>query len=240
MKRFFPLLFGACLIAASGASAQDSLEDRLRTALREAQSRAGALQSQINQLSAQNQQLTREKTDLEGKAAAETARADAIREKAEAAQKELDTVRGAGQAALAQAQALQASDQALRARIDEWQKAYDDLRGKAEQVVAERDQILAKAREINAESASTKNELAACTTKNQKLYEIGNELIDRYKNKGVFEALSDNEPFLQLSRVELEKTSQDYGDKIYDNKVGVASPDTVGVPDQSPSKNPAK
>ncbi len=50
--------------------------------------------------------------------------------------------------------------------------------------------------------------------------EIGNDLLQRYQNIGLRDAIGAKEPFVGTTRVELQNLAQDYGDKISDNKAG--------------------
>ena len=49
---------------------------------------------------------------------------------------------------------------------------------------------------------------------NARLCAIGDELIKRYQSKGVLATLVEKEPFTQIKRVELEKLSREYKEKI--------------------------
>ncbi len=55
--------------------------------------------------------------------------------------------------------------------------------------------------------------------KNIALYDLGNEILTRYENYGLGEALAAKEPFTGLSRVKLQELVQDYRDKIADQRV---------------------
>lgn len=55
---------------------------------------------------------------------------------------------------------------------------------------------------------------------NARLYAIGDELIRHYESKGVMKTLLAKEPFTQIKRVEMEKLSRDYKEKIDRQKLG--------------------
>ena len=54
----------------------------------------------------------------------------------------------------------------------------------------------------------------ACEEKNLALYGLGNELLGKYRSKGVVEALKQAEPFTQIERVRMENLWQEYRDKL--------------------------
>jgi hypothetical protein len=56
-------------------------------------------------------------------------------------------------------------------------------------------------------------------TKNLALYNLGNEILTRYEQYGLGEALAAKEPFTGLTRVKLQELVQDYRDKVADQRV---------------------
>jgi len=63
--------------------------------------------------------------------------------------------------------------------------------------------------------------------KNLELFKTGNEVLTRYEQFGLGDALAAKEPFVGLTRVKLEELVQDYRDKLLDHVVttpGVLSP----------------
>ena len=57
-------------------------------------------------------------------------------------------------------------------------------------------------------------DLAASEAKNLQLYKYSVELMDRYKNKGVWSGVAQMEPFTGLKRVEIENLLDEYRDKL--------------------------
>lgn len=55
---------------------------------------------------------------------------------------------------------------------------------------------------------------------NARLYAINMELLDKYKNKGVMDALMQNEPITQLKRVEIETIGEQYRNEMDDLVAG--------------------
>ena len=120
--------------------------------------------------------------------------------------------------------ALEAENAARAARIAELEKALDEQRKATEQALAGKDRELAaaasQARHQGAEQAELQGRFAQqvrlvteCTEKNERLLQLGNTLIERYRDKGVLEALRNREPITGLSGVGEFNLVQDWHDK---------------------------
>ena len=77
-------------------------------------------------------------------------------------------------------------------------------------------------------------ELGVCETKNKKLYQYQVELLNRAQQRGSFDALLENEPIVQMKRIEIENLMEEYRDKIDKEQIvsrvrsGSAEPPPVG------------
>jgi septal ring factor EnvC (AmiA/AmiB activator) len=56
--------------------------------------------------------------------------------------------------------------------------------------------------------------IQACEDKNAQLARLGGELLRRYRDKGLLDALKQAEPFTQIERVKMENLWQEYRDRI--------------------------
>jgi chromosome segregation ATPase len=125
----------------------------------------------------------------------------------EAAQKELETAsqeRTALQAQLAQLQTELQEGMRLQAQL---QAGSGELQGR----LAARDAAFSGLTQRHAEQALG---LQTCIANNQALRDIGQDLLQRFGNKGVLDVFTQNEPFLQFKRVALENLVQGYQDKL--------------------------
>jgi chromosome segregation ATPase len=189
------------LVLSTSLHAQ-TLEEQLRTQLRDARSQLQDLQNEQAQW--QNQ-----------KAAAEKDR-DQARKALEQAQAELTKLRGnsAGGAS------------ALAAERSAREQAQSDVQRGQQSLAA----ATAKVREQEARAASANTQLnelqgrlTTCTAKNQELYKIGHDILDAYSNVGLGTVLSSRQPFAAASRVKLENAAQGYGDRLYEQKLPAAA-----------------
>lgn len=71
--------------------------------------------------------------------------------------------------------------------------------------------------------ATRDKELSVCTADNQKLGALSKELLSRYADKGMWDAMLVREPLTQIKRVELENLVQQYGDRITESQVAPAT-----------------
>ncbi len=96
-------------------------------------------------------------------------------------------------------------------------KSGDDYRqslgtiGKKEAEAKVLDAKTAEQREIVARQARM---IQSCGDKNAELVRLGGELLQRYRDKGLMDALKQAEPFTQNERVKMENLRQEYRDKL--------------------------
>jgi chromosome segregation ATPase len=67
---------------------------------------------------------------------------------------------------------------------------------------------------LQSDLKKTTKDLAHCASNNAELCVIADELLTKYRNKGVGAALLEREPLIQTKKVELEQLSQKYREEI--------------------------
>jgi chromosome segregation ATPase len=195
-------LFLAAVLAAASASAADTPEGRLREALHRATEQLRDAQDQIARLQAKEAEDQRQIQTL----SAQTAE---LKTQASSGQKEGEQARRAADQAERELKLRVGEAQGI---VDKWQSAYNQ----AAAVAKSRDEAAARFQALNAQLTER---TALCEMKNGHLYDLGNEILDRFSNKGFLEGFSRMEPFTQLKRVQLETIVQDYQDKIHAQKL---------------------
>lgn len=165
----------------------------------------------------------------------QAAQAEADRAKAQAqaseAEKQLKAREGAARSAQAAskllADKLKAAEDGntqLTARIAELEKAVADQRGSSEQALAAKDRELAQAatafKAKEAERLDWQQRfgqqvrlVTECSGRNERLLQLNAELLNRWRDKGVVQALRQREPLLGLGDVEMFNLVQQYRDK---------------------------
>jgi uncharacterized protein (DUF3084 family) len=126
----------------------------------------------------------------------------------------------------------------LGASKDELAKSIEELKQQHAEAKVESDAALAaKQRDLELltrtrtqEKATLQSSLAdqsrvlgACEQKNERLVQLGAELLERYRTKGWRETLKQKEPVLQLGDVDMFNLIQDYRDKIDAERIAPAA-----------------
>ncbi len=192
---------GAALIAIGTlvqAHAQSaSPEDRLR--------------DQLRQTTLQLRQLEDENSDLKEKLNAANQQAATAAKVPKASAEEARLNRQLKESG-ARVTTLEQQLDAMQKSLDQWKQAYQQ----AATVARTRD---GDARTLDAKLRDSESHVQSCEGKNTRLVQISDELLERYKNKGAWESLKNEEPLTGLDRVDLEKIAQDYHGRIVDATV---------------------
>ena len=202
------MLLAPAAIADQGADAAQAL------------ARAQAL---LKQVGAQNQQLQVELAKVQGDTAIKLHKSD--RQVAKLQQDIKDKT-----ATLEEAQkSLAASSQrnsALDHDLGRTRERLKQTEAKLREVIAKYHELARNLQQTRAEKADVEQHLAEETrrredaeAKNQKLYQLNAELLKKFDDKGVMDALLQHEPFTGIKEVQMENLQQDYGYKADQLKV---------------------
>jgi DNA repair exonuclease SbcCD ATPase subunit len=168
-------------------------------------------QEALRQAQAENAELARAKADAEQKALAAAKQIDAVKSGTRAQQQDL---RAQIQAARDEHARKMAAAEAELVESKEKQRA-------TMQLLVNRDAELKQTRQLLEQSTAAN---VSCEDKNDKLYTWGQEMLEKYKSKGVWAAMAQKEPVLGLKEVAIENTVQEYRLKMAGQKVKPATP----------------
>jgi hypothetical protein len=190
---------------AAADSSSDAAEARLRETLR-----STVLQLRDAQTQIANLQGAQADSDAKNKALADQL---ALIKKNSADDKAVADNAIAGLTAKAADQAAELEK--TKAALEKWKAAYRQAHDDAGVAEAERakladDKIVLQRRVDYLEA------------KNVALFNVGNEILGRYQDFSLGNALSEKEPFIGVTRTKLENLIQDYQDKILDQKAAPA------------------
>jgi chromosome segregation ATPase len=104
---------------------------------------------------------------------------------------------------------------------NKYQESEKKLKQMEEQYAASIKSLQQTQREKEQEAKRLDSEVLACEKKNSQLYLISSDLMDKYKAKGVLQAMRQAEPFTQLEKVMMENLLQEYRDKADANSIPV-------------------
>lgn len=209
MKRHLPiftlvlLLLGACVPAqAQEVNPADAMMKRMRETLRNTMIQLQTAQAEVAALQAKQTESEARIAELEAKLKAQTKQADADKAAAARTATELN----------AKIATQTQENLALNQTLDKWKNGYKQAAEFANSTEAKRSQLANRVILLDREVADQR-------VKNRELYKLGNEILTRYRNFGLGNALLAREPFTGIARVKLETLLQDYGDKLQDQKI---------------------
>lgn len=204
MKAKFSLLATIVLLGAPLRAQEQPhpVEARLREGLR-------AVTLQLRDAQGQVASLQAAQLDLEAKNKALSAQleeqAKRWGEEKQALQADLEKVRARGADQEAEITRLNVS-------LSKWKQGYQKLQTIAQSTEAKRAELADRVIKLDRQVADQQ-------AKNQAMYDLGTEILTRYKKFGLGEALTAREPFVGITRVKFQNLIQDYSDKLTDTKI---------------------
>lgn len=131
---------------------------------------------------------------------------------------------GAQRAAVERAKALEADKAGLQTKVAELEKALEQQRLAADQLRTEKDRDLSAATQrfkaMEGQSTDWQQRFGQqvrltteCSNKNDRLFKISAELLDRWRGKTAMDALRQREPVLGWTDVQMFNQVQEYRDK---------------------------
>jgi chromosome segregation ATPase len=170
--------------------------------------RSGGGESQ--KIMQQYQQLAAEKTALQAQAAQMKKDLDAAKSELAAVKKERDALKAqTGTAAAAAAQSV-AAKQAAEKSLDQYKQRLTEL-------VARFRETATTLKDVESDRSKLQNDLKErasaydkCAEDNLGLFEINDDLLNRYEHVGLFTKVSAAEPFTKITRTRIENLVDEY------------------------------
>jgi Chromosome segregation ATPases len=100
----------------------------------------------------------------------------------------------------------------LNTTLRKWKEGYEKAAALAHSKEAERARLAAKTVELQRRVEDQQR-------RNEEMFKLGMEVLDRYKRFGLGTAISAREPFTGISRAKFQTLVQDYADKLTDQKI---------------------
>ena len=183
----------ALMLAAAHATAQQSRDD----------GGSARLQAMVQQLTSEKTQFQADNAKLKTERDAATAELKKLR----AEKENLERQASQNETSLTRATAANTRNTELMERE---KTRTEDLVGQFRQTIEQLRITELERNEAKASSETRKRAFEQCVASNQKLFETGNEVLDRYENKGKWDALREREPFTQTRRVRLQNLVDEY------------------------------
>lgn len=224
------LMWVAALVASFGVQAQSD-DKTAQKAARRAQLQLQSLQQQVQDAQAAKAKVDADKAVLDKQLAEQTQQATRLDGALRSASNSLK----ASEAARAQ---LAASVAALDKQLAELKRSSDDALALKARELAQFTRLRDEQQtQLQRRHDDQTTQLAQCTAKNGKLVQLSAELLDRYRNKGVGEVLTQREPLLGLGDVALFNLVQDYRDRADAERFVPLNPPVESLPPPAASGN---
>jgi septal ring factor EnvC (AmiA/AmiB activator) len=150
-------------------------------------------------------QISSEKTQLETELAK-------VKKEKEQLQKDLDNAKKDHQKTVSSINSQQLQLTSAATEKNNLIKDIEEEKEKLEALTNESSRLLEK---LDAQ----KNNFQTCYINNKKLYEINQEILGQYQEKGFWDALAQKEPLTTIGRVKVENLIQDYQYKMDDLEI---------------------
>ena len=204
MKRFVISVF---LVAMAGTPAWAANDSRERQMLRR-------VQQQVQQVDQARAQAEQEKaTALADK---ETVERDLEKTRSDTAatRRQLAGERSARIRIERELQALQTERDMLKARLADTEKQLVDSTALQSSIAQTLAQAESEKKQAAARLAGKEQDLNVCQSHNGRLYGIGREMMQKYRDKSCQDALAQAEPFTGLKKVEVENLLEIWRDRL--------------------------
>ncbi len=197
MRQILAAVIASLVLGAAWSPSVHADEDAGAARVREMLRRT---QEALRQAQSDNADLTRAKSDAEQKLQAATKQLDASQHDARATAASLGTK-------------LTATEAARTDLERRFSSASEQLASTTTKLLETSKELSARNSELAAVQQSfeqSKTANASCETKNITLYGYAEEVLQRYKTKGVWAALAQKEPVFALKEVDVENVVQEY------------------------------
>ncbi|AHF93380.1 hypothetical protein OPIT5_27390 [Opitutaceae bacterium TAV5] len=187
----------------------NTMELRLREALRNTTLQLRAAQSENAALQVAQAELEKER--------------DALKKQIAALAKQGEKDRAAAAKEIADLKAVVVSQEEKAAQLSADLAKWKESSQQATTLADSREQARAA---LETRAAGLDRALADCEARNIALVKVGNEILDRLEKFGLGDAIRAREPFIGTKRVEIQNLVQDYADRIMDQKYTPAAGET--------------
>jgi chromosome segregation ATPase len=199
------------------------------------------------QMMQQYQQLAAERTQLQDENAQLKKERDDLKQKLDLADKDLA---GAKTGAARNAAAL-SELAAARSRNEATEKSLADEKARLQELVDKFRETIANLRESESARTQLQQQVATdsttfdrCVERNDALFQVTTEVLDRYEHQGAFSYMARAEPFTRLARTRAENLVEEYRERAEELRMqkAKAAPGgggASGTPARGPTVKPA-
>jgi chromosome segregation ATPase len=216
-------VIAALLLSPGWVRAQDapeSAESRLRDALRTTMLQLRDAQNQVATAQATQAQSDKDNADLKAKV-------DALNAQVAALTKQAADDKAAADKSIADLKSQNADQATQIGKLNDALAAWEKDDKQYQQIAKDKEAARAQ---LAGQVLVLQRTIDDREMKNVQLYDLANEILTRYEKYGLGEALLAKEPFVGITRVQLQELVQDYRDKISDQRVSPGKAVLLPVP----------
>ena len=210
------------LLLPSGAHASPEEIAKLREALRGSMLQVRDMQNKIATLEAQDADKAFTIEDLEAKLAS--------------AQKRLADDKSTADRAIALLEERNEKQEAeigqLRVAVEKWKASHKEAVSLAQKTEMLRNKL-------SREKVALERIVSDQRTKNHEMFKAGMEVLERYKDHALGDAILAREPFTGNMRARFQQLAQEYGDKLSDQRIKPGDAAASTAASTKPGANPA-
>jgi hypothetical protein len=176
--------------------------------------RSGGGESQKIML--QYQQLAAEKTALQAQAAQMKTELDAAKTELAAAKKERDELKAhaaSGAAAAAMAARLSTEKEAADKSTEQYKQRLTELIARFRETAGNLKEVEADRTKLKGQLDERSSAYDKCAEANLGLFEINDEILNRYEHVGAFTRISADEPFTRITRTRIQNLVDEYRER---------------------------
>jgi chromosome segregation ATPase len=165
------------------------------------------------QLMMQYQQADAERTQLKSDNAKLKKDLDELKKQLDAAGKQVVASKAGVSRDAAQLAAAQAANDRSAKDLADGKAKMQELVGKFRETITQMRGIEAERSQLQQQLAQSKTAFDQCAERNYSLYQVDNEVLDRYSHQGAFSYMARAEPFTRIKRTEIDNLVLEYKER---------------------------
>jgi chaperonin cofactor prefoldin len=171
------------------------------------------------QLMMQYQQADAERTQLKSDNAKLKKDLDDLKKQLDAAGKQAAVSKAGVSRDSAQLAAAQAANDRSARDLADGKAKMQELVGKFRETITQMRGIESERSQLQQQLAESKTAFDRCAERNYSLYQVDNEVLDRYAHEGVFSHVASAEPFTRIKRTEIDNLVLEYKERAEELRV---------------------
>ena len=175
------------------------------------------------QLVQQMQQLASERTQLQAENARMKQELEDLKKKLKGLESDKDQLTRKVQSSEGAAARATASTETLNQSLAQQRTRMEELVAKFRETVGQLRDVETERNKLQGDLSASQAQFKTCADKNLALYQVTNEILDRYQDQGFWSSLAKSEPFTRQKRTQIENLVDEYRGRASDQLVDQAA-----------------